>query len=103
MRQLLTIFHLDKRRFNVRRYVKETNDDSRYTDLVGPLLLFATYEISQIMFKQYGQKNKLITQSERASQTRILSDTIRYDTRCYFNVRSKANMSRLNLTHGTDN
>ena len=26
--------------------------------------------------------------------------TIRYDTRCYFNVRSKADMSRLNLPHG---
>ena len=26
-----------------------------------------------------------------------------YDTRCYFNVRSKANMSQLNLAHGTDN
>ena len=31
------------------------------------------------------------------------SITIRYDTRCYFNVRSKANMSQLNLPHGTDN
>ena len=30
-------------------------------------------------------------------------DTIRYDTRCYFNVRSRANMSQLNLPHGTDN
>ena len=28
---------------------------------------------------------------------------IRYDTRCYFNVRSKANISQLNLPHGTDN
>ena len=27
-------------------------------------------------------------------------DTIRYDTRCYFNVRSKANMSQFNLSHG---
>jgi len=27
---------------------------------------------------------------------------IRYDTRCYFNVRSKADMSQLNLPHGTD-
>ena len=27
-------------------------------------------------------------------------DTIRYDTRCYFNVRSKADMNRLNLLHG---
>jgi len=34
------------------------------------------------------------------------SDTIRYDTIRYemlFNVRSKANMSQLNLPHGTDN
>ena len=30
-------------------------------------------------------------------------DTIRYDTRCYFNVRSKADMSQLNLPHGNDN
>ena len=29
--------------------------------------------------------------------------TIRYDTRCYFNVRSKADISQLNLLHGTDN
>jgi len=28
---------------------------------------------------------------------------IRYDTRCYFNVRSKADMSRLNLPHADDN
>jgi len=26
-----------------------------------------------------------------------------YDTRCYFNVRSKADISQLNLRHGTDN
>jgi len=26
--------------------------------------------------------------------------TIRYDTKCYFNVRSKADMSQLNLPHG---
>jgi len=29
--------------------------------------------------------------------------TIRYDTRCYFNVRSKADMSQLNLPEGIDN
>ena len=34
---------------------------------------------------------------------RTIGWTIRYDTRCYFNVRSKANMSQLNLPHGTDN
>ena len=27
-------------------------------------------------------------------------DAIRYDTRCYFNVRSKADISQLNLPHG---
>jgi len=32
-----------------------------------------------------------------------MKDTIRYDTRCYFNVRSKADISQLNLPHGTDN
>ena len=30
-------------------------------------------------------------------------NTIRYDARCYFNVRSKADISQLNLPHGTDN
>jgi len=29
--------------------------------------------------------------------------SIRYDTRCYFNVRSKADTSQLNLPHGNDN
>ena len=33
----------------------------------------------------------------------LILDTIRYDTRCYFNVRSKADISQLNLPHGTDN
>jgi len=28
---------------------------------------------------------------------------IRYDTRCYFNVHSKADISQLNLAHETDN
>ena len=30
-------------------------------------------------------------------------DTTRDDTRCYFNVRSKSDMSRLDLPHGNDN
>ena len=37
------------------------------------------------------------------SESCSLHDTIRYDTRCYINVRSKANMSQLNLPHGIDN
>ena len=35
---------------------------------------------------------------------KVLRDImIRYDTRCYFNVRSKADMSQLNLPHGNNN
>ena len=37
------------------------------------------------------------------SASLIRYDTIRCDTRCYFNMRSKADMNRLNLPHGTDN
>ena len=29
--------------------------------------------------------------------------TTRYDMRCYFNVRSEADTSQLNLSHGTNN
>jgi len=39
-------------------------------------------------------------------QFRSLRDNLNiilYDTRCYFNVRSKADMSQLNLPHGNDN
>jgi len=32
-----------------------------------------------------------------------LTPLVWYDTRCYFNVRSKADISQLNLPHGTDN
>jgi len=40
---------------------------------------------------------------ELVNRINAFYDTIRYDTRCYFNVRSIANMSQLNLPHGTDN
>ena len=33
----------------------------------------------------------------------LSSPIIRYDTRCYFNVCSKADISHLNIPHGTDN
>ena len=41
--------------------------------------------------------------SRRSNWTLKSPHTIRYDTRCYFNVRSKADISQLNLPHGTDN
>jgi len=34
---------------------------------------------------------------------KMSAKTIRYDTRCYFNVRWKADISQLYLPHGTDN
>ena len=40
---------------------------------------------------------------KKCMEYEVEGPTIRYDTRCYFNVRSKANMSQLNLLHGTDN
>jgi len=33
--------------------------------------------------------------------SRLVLETIRYDTRCYFNVRSKADVSQLNLAYRT--
>ena len=42
-------------------------------------------------------------QSQAAAINTTQYDTIRHDTRCYFNVRSKADISQLNLPHWTDN
>ena len=42
-------------------------------------------------------------ETPRAQTVKVGENFIRYDTRCYFNVRLKANMSQLNLLHGTDN
>jgi len=41
--------------------------------------------------------------SDAYPQVTLVYDTIRYDTRCYFNVRSKDDMSQLNLPHGNNN
>jgi len=38
--------------------------------------------------------------NKQINKLRLLEVTIRYDTRCYFNVRSKADISQLNLLHG---
>ena len=40
---------------------------------------------------------------EFSTLTARLTSHPTYDTRCYFNVRSKADISQLNLLHGTDN
>jgi len=51
-----------------------------------------------------GLSSSIKTLSGSVSPRSVLDmATIRYDTRCYINVRSKANMSQLNLPHATDN
>ena len=46
-----------------------------------------------------------VSKSRRISKMQVYTDyeSIRYDIRCYINVHSKANISQLNLPHGTDN
>ena len=44
-----------------------------------------------------------VNDAHKKLYTVIRKCTSRYDTRRYFNVRSKANMSQFNLPHGTDN
>ena len=45
----------------------------------------------------------LLIMATVSSYARLYRLTIRYDTRSYINVCSKANMSQLNLPHATDN
>ena len=46
---------------------------------------------------------KLMTKiNDKKVGARFSISAIRYRTRCYFNVRSKADMSQLNLPHGND-
>jgi len=66
--------------------------------------LMSRYQELYLRCVQGGPNKKLCYRrrtAQRAVSVKILS--IRYDTRCYFNVRSKANMSQLNLPHGTKN
>jgi len=44
----------------------------------------------------------LFTDFKKFQKRLWISVDIRYDTTCYFNVRSKADISQLNLPHGTD-
>ena len=55
------------------------------------------------IWQSYKQERGCLMYFARLANTLLKDDTIRYDTRCYFNVRSKADISQLNLPHGTDN
>ena len=54
-----------------------------------------------ILFSRFELMHVQCSQHMNSSSEHVHS--IRYDTRCYFNVRSKADISQLNLPHGTDN
>jgi len=45
----------------------------------------------------------IVTSTSEVARVYRTHFTIRYDTRCCFNVRSKSDTSQLNLQHGNDN
>jgi len=60
-------------------------------------------ETNMIAMTRIGQFKLGSTGQVTPNTSAKVSSTIRYDTRCYFNVRSKADMSQLNLPHGNNN
>jgi len=89
---------------NASHYSDTANLLCFYKSLIKPLLEFCSSAWSP-----YYEKDKQLIEKNQRLFTRMILDlkhvlyTIRYDTRCYFNVRSKADISQLNLPHGTDN
>ena len=63
-------------------------------------MLLSPYEFlySSLVIKLQLQTVQFVVYFDHFTET-----TIQYDTRCYFNVHSKADMSQINLPHGTDN
>jgi len=68
-----------------------------------------TVLLSQIVWCEWGIKRSRAAPLNAASLNKALRNgdrqlhsTIRYDARCYFNARSKADVSQLNLLHSTD-
>jgi len=59
-------------------------------------------DAGQTMFKVPWKHRSKKNWSLRHSSVFLVSD-MRYDMRCYFNMRPKADMSQRNLPHGTNN
>ena len=100
----VAIFPRQRQLLRIRRYNKVQNDEVlQWTGLTSlPNLL------SCRCTSVFGHMARLDddTLANMALQLHVnvsFNDTIRYDTRCYFNVCSKADISQLNLLHGTDN
>ena len=75
----------------------------RGTDLHLVILHAQCFEIDDRLTVEEEDTHRNIIREGVDFMIESLCLLIRYDTRCYFNVRSKADMSRLNLPHGDDN
>jgi len=66
-------------------------------------------ELNEVKSAQFAAEVTNRFSALQAAQNQVTPEDLwngtktRYDTRCYFNVRSKADISQLNLPHGTDN
>ena len=68
--------------------------------------LFAFSALTLLVGRQEGHATCKKLSGEVLAWLSVWSEVQTYtirDTRCYFNVRSKADISQLNLPHGTDN
>jgi len=59
-------------------------------------------EVLTILRQEQAPLQNWVTLAVRYIMT-FVSSALRYDTRCYFNLCSKADMSQLNLPHGNNN
>jgi len=81
----------------------EVSHSSQTTTHTVPGLEPGTEYQFYVKTTSYGKASKSNIVTITTGKRLLRYDSIRYDTRCYFNMRSKANMSQLNLPHGTDN
>ena len=86
-------------------YALKLDADTRRTNSIVSMTLSprSCHTVNPVHGHYTGQPALAGTPVKNGRILLVQSFTIRYDTRCYFNVRSKANMSQLNLPHGTDN
>ena len=71
--------------------------------LIKPLTLHREQNSVRIIYQRDGITYGNMLHLAQLSSLSSRREELRYDTRCYFNVRSKADISQLNLPHGTDN